>query len=107
MKAFVVDRYRTKSAVRLAEMPEPEVRDDDVLVRVHAASFNQLDSKIRDGELKLFCTGICMRCRSKQDLVDSFTRPFSRESRRRGRQYEASQHRDVVRDSVADAGLPL
>jgi alcohol dehydrogenase len=37
MKAFVV-----------AEMPEPEVRDDDVLVQVHAASLNQLDSKIRD-----------------------------------------------------------
>jgi len=50
MKAFVVDRY--KGAVRLGEMPEPEVRDDDVLVQVHAASLNQLDSKIRDGELK-------------------------------------------------------
>jgi len=53
MKAFVVDRYKSKSAVRLGEMPEPEVRDDDVLVRVHAASLNQLDSKIRDGEFKL------------------------------------------------------
>src|SRR5260370_32915287 len=52
MKAFVVDRYRRKSAVRLGEMPEPEVRDDDVLVQVHAASLNQLDSKIRDGEFK-------------------------------------------------------
>src|SRR5689334_23687845 len=51
MKAFVVDRY--KSAIRLADMPEPEVRDDDVLVQVHAASLNQLDSKIRDGEFKL------------------------------------------------------
>src|SRR5947209_18735937 len=53
MRAFVVDRYKGKSAVRLGEMPEPEVRDDDVLVQVHAASLNQLDSKIRDGELKL------------------------------------------------------
>src|SRR6266480_2559553 len=53
MKAFVVDRYKSKSAVRLGEMPEPEVRDDDVLVQVHAASLNQLDSKIRDGEFKL------------------------------------------------------
>src|SRR5438552_723056 len=53
MKAFVVDRYKSKSAVRLGEMPEPEVRDADVLVRVHAASLNQLDSKIRDGEFKL------------------------------------------------------
>src|SRR5439155_27245070 len=53
MKAFVVDRYNSKSAVRLGEMPEPEVRDDDVLVQVHAASVNLLDSKIRDGEFKL------------------------------------------------------
>src|SRR6184192_3752397 len=53
MKAFVVDRYKSKSAVRLGEMPEPEVRDDDVLVQVHAASLNQLDSKIRDCEFKL------------------------------------------------------
>src|SRR6059058_2559527 len=53
MKAFVVDRYKSKSAVRLGEMPEPEVGDDDVLVQVHAASLNHLDSKIRDGEFKL------------------------------------------------------
>lgn len=53
MKAFVVDRYKSKDAVRLGEMPEPEVRDDDVLVQVHAASLNRLDSKIRDGEFKL------------------------------------------------------
>src|SRR5436309_15849986 len=53
MKAFVVDRYKSKSAVRLGEMPEPEVRDDDVLVQVHAASLNQLDSKTRHGEFKL------------------------------------------------------
>jgi NADPH:quinone reductase-like Zn-dependent oxidoreductase len=34
-------------------MPEPEVREDDVLVQVHAAGVNVLDSKIRDGEFKL------------------------------------------------------
>src|SRR6266540_809411 len=53
MKAFIVDRYKKKGALRFGEMPEPEVRDDDVLVQVHAASLNQLDSKIRDGEFKL------------------------------------------------------
>src|SRR6185437_5479778 len=40
-------------ALRLGEMPEPEVRDHDVLVAIHAASLNQLDAKIRDGEFKL------------------------------------------------------
>jgi NADPH:quinone reductase-like Zn-dependent oxidoreductase len=53
MKAFVVDKYRKKGALRLAEMPEPELRDDDVLVRVHATAVNLLDSKVRDGEFKL------------------------------------------------------
>ena len=53
MKAFVVDKYKKKGALRLAEMPEPELRDDEVLVRVHATAVNLLDSKIRDGEFKL------------------------------------------------------
>ncbi len=53
MKAFIVDRYGKKRALRLAEMPTPELRDDEVLVEVHAAGVNLLDSKIRDGEFKL------------------------------------------------------
>jgi len=53
MKAFILDRYGKKSSMRLGEMPEPEVSDHDVLVAIHAASLNQLDAKIRDGEFKL------------------------------------------------------
>ena len=53
MKAFVVDKYKKKGPLRLANMPEPAVGDDDVLVRVHAAGVNLLDTKIRDGEFKL------------------------------------------------------
>jgi NADPH:quinone reductase-like Zn-dependent oxidoreductase len=53
MKAFVLDRYGKKGALRLADMPHPELRNDEVLVQVHAAGVNQLDSKIRDGEFKL------------------------------------------------------
>src|SRR5271167_455103 len=34
-------------------MPKPELRDDEVLVEVHAAGVNLLDNKIRDGEFKL------------------------------------------------------
>ena len=34
-------------------MPEPELRDNDVLVEIHAAGVNLLDSKIRTGEFKL------------------------------------------------------
>ena len=54
MKAFVVDKYQKNGALRLAQLPEPVIRDDDVLVRIHAAAVNLLDSKIRDGEFKAF-----------------------------------------------------
>jgi NADPH:quinone reductase-like Zn-dependent oxidoreductase len=55
MKAFVVDRYgKNGNTLRAAELPEPAVGEHDVLVQVHAAGVNALDSKIRDGEFKLF-----------------------------------------------------
>jgi len=53
MKAFVLCRYGKKRELRLTDVPAPDLRDDEVLVQVHAASVNQLDSKIRDGEFKL------------------------------------------------------
>ena len=53
MKAFIASRYNRKDAVGFGELPEPELRDDDVLVQIHAAGVNLLDSKIRDGEFKL------------------------------------------------------
>lgn len=53
MKAFVADRYEKNRALRLAEMPTPELHNDEVLVEVHAASVNLLDAKIRAGEFKL------------------------------------------------------
>ena len=53
MKAFVVDKYKKKGALRLANVPEPEVQENDVLVRIHATAVNLLDSKVRDGEFKL------------------------------------------------------
>lgn len=53
MKAFVVDRYQKQAALRLADMPAPQLREDEVLVEVHAAGVNLLDAKIRGGEFKL------------------------------------------------------
>jgi NADPH:quinone reductase-like Zn-dependent oxidoreductase len=54
MKAFIVDRYGKKENLRAGEVPEPELREDEVLVQVHAAGVNLLDSKIRNGEFKIF-----------------------------------------------------
>ena len=53
MKAFFIDRYSKKDPMRLGETPVPELRDDDVLIEVHAAGLNLLDSKIKSGEFKL------------------------------------------------------
>ncbi len=53
MKAFILDRYGRQERLRAADVPEPEVRDDDVLIQVHATALNQLDSKLRNGEFKL------------------------------------------------------
>jgi NADPH:quinone reductase-like Zn-dependent oxidoreductase len=53
MKAFVLDRYDKNRVLQFADGPSPELRDDEVLVQVHAAGVNLLDSKIRNGEFKL------------------------------------------------------
>ncbi|TXK74530.1 NADP-dependent oxidoreductase [Paenibacillus sp. N3.4] len=52
MKAMVIDRYGKKMPLRLAELPVPEVGEQDVLVEIHAASLNPIDFKIRDGKTK-------------------------------------------------------
>jgi len=52
MKAFFIDRYGKQNGV-IGEVPDPVVGDHDVLIQVHAASVNPLDSKIKTGEFKL------------------------------------------------------
>jgi NADPH:quinone reductase-like Zn-dependent oxidoreductase len=52
MKAFILDRYGSADSMRAGDMPDPELREDDVLVQIHAAGVNLLDSKIRNGEFK-------------------------------------------------------
>src|SRR4051794_12350557 len=51
MKAYLLDRYK-QDELRLGDIPTPEAGDDDVLIEVHAAGVNLLDSKIRSGEFK-------------------------------------------------------
>lgn len=80
MRAFVFDSYG--QPVHEADVPEPNVGDHDVLVRITAAGLNQLDEKIREGEFKAILpyktpltlghdlTGTVIRTGSK---VQSFT----------------------------------
>ena len=51
MKAFVVERYG-EDGLRGADVPEPDVGDGDVLVKVSAAAINPLDTMVRNGEFK-------------------------------------------------------
>lgn len=53
MKAFILDRYGKGKSLRFGDMPQPEIKDTDVLVEIHAASVNPIDYKIRNGEFKL------------------------------------------------------
>jgi NADPH:quinone reductase-like Zn-dependent oxidoreductase len=53
MKSFILNRYGKKEKLQFAEIAEPVLRANDVLVQIHAASVNVLDSKIRNGEFKL------------------------------------------------------
>ncbi len=53
MKAFILDRYGKTQRLRAGEMPEPDLRADEVLIEVHATAVNLLDAKLRNGEFKL------------------------------------------------------
>jgi NADPH:quinone reductase-like Zn-dependent oxidoreductase len=52
VKAFVIDRYKPKDRGHIADMPDPDVTEGQVLVQVHAAGVNPLDAKIMSGEFK-------------------------------------------------------
>lgn len=49
MKAAVYDRYGPPEVLRIAEVPVPVPRDDEVLVRVHASAVGAVDSIARRG----------------------------------------------------------
>lgn len=53
MKALVINRYGKKEMGHIADVPEPKLGEEDILIQVHAASINPLDLKIRSGEFKL------------------------------------------------------
>lgn len=53
MKAFIIDKYKSKDGGRIGQMPDPQPQVNEVLVEVHAAGINLLDSKIRSGEFKI------------------------------------------------------
>ncbi len=53
MKAFILKHYSKTEQLELAEVPKPSIKENEVLVEIHSASVNQLDSKLKSGEFKL------------------------------------------------------
>ena len=53
MKAIVQDQYGSADVLRLQEVQKPEVGDDDVLLRVHAAGVHIGDWHVMTGEPRL------------------------------------------------------
>ncbi|NQX39043.1 alcohol dehydrogenase [Pedobacter steynii] len=53
MKAFTIQKYDKKEVLKLIDLPVPIIKEDEVLVEIHAAGLNLLDAKIKSGEFKL------------------------------------------------------
>ncbi|GAB3540290.1 NAD(P)-dependent alcohol dehydrogenase [Pontibacter brevis] len=51
MKAIFYEKYGDADVLQYGEQPTPEVKADQLLVRVHASSVNPVDWKVRSGHL--------------------------------------------------------
>jgi len=54
MKAVVINKFGGNDIVEIQNMPRPAPGPNEVLIKVHAASINPVDWKIRNGMLKIF-----------------------------------------------------
>lgn len=52
MKAFILNSYKPKNGLKLTDVPVPELKENEILIKVAAAGVNLLDSKIISGEFK-------------------------------------------------------
>lgn len=57
MKAAIINQYGTSQELYVTDVPEPDVDTHDVLIRVHVAGVNPVDTKVREGAMKLMLSG--------------------------------------------------
>lgn len=54
MKAYQVTNYSKTNPLELVDIKIPTIKDNEVLVKIHAAGVNLLDSMIKTGAFKIF-----------------------------------------------------
>lgn len=52
MKAAAIERYGQDQILKIGNFPPPTMGANDVLVKIHAASVNPVDFKVRDGKIR-------------------------------------------------------
>ena len=50
MKAILINEYGNESVLNYTDVERPEVKENEVLVKVHVAAVNPADWKIRFGD---------------------------------------------------------
>jgi NADPH:quinone reductase-like Zn-dependent oxidoreductase len=68
VKAVVYDRYGPPEVLRVADVPQPVPRDDEVLVRIHATSVTQTDCHMRRARPLLWRAMLGLRHPKRQIL---------------------------------------
>jgi len=81
MRAIALEKFSNPSDYNLATLPVPQVtKDDDVLIKVHAASVNPVDVKMASPALgpimdtKAYATSRCRSIVLTTSLARSLTR---------------------------------
>ena len=73
MRAVVYDRYGPPEVLRLEDVERPEPKEDEVLVKVHAATVNRFDTATREANRR---SGLAISLMSR--LVSGLRRPRHR-----------------------------
>jgi NADPH:quinone reductase-like Zn-dependent oxidoreductase len=54
LKAIVTRKFGPPEVLEIQEVEKPKIKDNEILVRVHASSVNPVDWKLRSGYMKIF-----------------------------------------------------
>jgi NADPH:quinone reductase-like Zn-dependent oxidoreductase len=127
MKAAVIYEYGGPDVFRYEEIPKPSMREDELLIEVHAASVNPVDWKQRKGNHKLFLkarfpivpgydvSGVVKKCGTKVTKFKDGDEVFCRLTKRFGGAFaefatareSAISLKPANMDHIHAAGIPM